>query len=152
MKWLFLSKRYSSKVQVNMWRQLSCFACRVPWDSCHGSQIWNESVLEEDFRQGRIRGILPSNGSYVRTPYTLLIQLSNPSSPEEEHWNKAQIRWRNTIEIQFFLSGGRIKQKFGCLLRAMTVLFDNSNSARHKISLEKSIRLIQDWIGRRQFV
>ncbi|KAF9410994.1 hypothetical protein HW555_010126 [Spodoptera exigua] len=78
------------------------------------SRIFRECRLKQRFEAGAFSGILLGDSGYPCTPY-LLTPLLNPTTPQEERYNRSHIRTRNTVERCF----GLLKQRFRCLLRGM---------------------------------
>ncbi|CAK1590160.1 unnamed protein product [Parnassius mnemosyne] len=82
--------------------------------SVHDSRIFRECRLKQRFEAGAFSGILLGDSGYPCTPY-LFTPLLNPTTPQEERYNRSHIRTRNTVERCF----GLWKQRFRCLLRGM---------------------------------
>ncbi|KAF9420672.1 hypothetical protein HW555_003219 [Spodoptera exigua] len=82
--------------------------------SVHDSRIFRECRLKQRFEAGAFSGILLGDSGYPCTPY-LFTPLLNPTTPQEERYNRSHIRTRNTVERCF----GLLKQRFRCLLRGM---------------------------------
>ncbi|CAK1588714.1 unnamed protein product [Parnassius mnemosyne] len=82
--------------------------------SVHDSRIFRECRLKQRFEAGAFSGILLGDSGYPCTPY-LFTPLLNPTTPQEERYNRSHIRTRNTVERCF----GLWKQPFRCLLRGM---------------------------------
>ncbi|KAF9413696.1 hypothetical protein HW555_008142, partial [Spodoptera exigua] len=82
--------------------------------SVHDSRIFRECRLKQRFAAGAFSGILLYDSGYPCTPY-LFTPLLNPTTPQEERYNRSHSRTRNTVERCF----GLLKQRFRCLLRGM---------------------------------
>lgn len=106
---------YSLNLQVVCDAQLKIRDIVAHWrGSVHDSRIFNESSLKARFEKGEFHGRLLGDSGYACTPY-LFTPLLNPSNGQEEAYNRAHIRTRNTVERCF----GLWKQRFRCLLRGM---------------------------------
>ncbi|KAH9636125.1 hypothetical protein HF086_007077 [Spodoptera exigua] len=75
--------------------------------SVHDSRIFRECRLKQRFEAGAFSGILLGDSGYPCTPY-LFTPLLNPTTPQEERYNRSHIRTRNTVERCF----GLLKQRF----------------------------------------
>lgn len=93
--------------------------------SVHDSRIFRESRLKQRFEAGAFSGILLGDSGYACTPYLFTPSL-NPTTPQEERYNRAHISTRNAVERCF----GLWKQRFRCLLRG---LYCNIETAKKTI-------------------
>lgn len=106
--------------------------------STHDSRIFNESQLKERFEEGQIfHGRLLGDSGYACTPY-LFTPVLNPATPQEEAYNYAHIRTRNTIERCF----GVWKSRFRCLRDGFRTSLENTKmyivalAVLHNIAIE----------------
>lgn len=89
--------------------------------STHDSRIFNECRLKQRFERSEFKGRLLGDSGYACTPY-LFTPVLNPTSQEEERYNRAHIITRNSVERCF----GVWKQRFRCLLRGFTTKLENT--------------------------
>lgn len=82
--------------------------------STHDSRIFRNSRLNLRLQNNEIDGILVADAGYPCTRQ-LLTPLSNPITPAEEKYNKAQIKTRNSVERLF----GLWKRRFPCLQKGL---------------------------------
>ncbi|XP_050500083.1 putative nuclease HARBI1 [Diabrotica virgifera virgifera] len=116
-------KGYSSiNVQVVANANLEIMDIVAHWrGSTHDSRIFNECRLKRRFEQSEFKGRLLGDSGYACSPY-LFTPVLNPTTQQEERYNRAHIQTRNTVERCF----GVWKQRFRCLLDGFKTKLDNT--------------------------
>ena len=85
--------------------------CVVKWPgSTHDSRILSESEVYRYFEESDGTDIILGDSGYAQK-FWLMTPFLNPSSPEEERYNRSHIITRNSIER----CNGVLKNRFGCL-------------------------------------
>uniref|UniRef100_A0A6P7GTH2 Nuclease HARBI1 n=1 Tax=Diabrotica virgifera virgifera TaxID=50390 RepID=A0A6P7GTH2_DIAVI len=116
-------KGYSSiNVQVVANANLEIMDIVAHWrGSTHDSRIFNYCRLKRRFEQSEFKGRLLGDSGYACSPY-LFTPVLNPTTQQEERYNRAHIQTRNTVERCF----GVWKQRFRCLLDGFKTKLDNT--------------------------
>ena len=101
-------------------RRITNIVARWP-GSTHDSRIFDNSVIRDEFEEGRVNGILLGDNGYPCRKY-LLTPLLNPTSSGEKRYNRNHIRTRARIEQCF----SKMKQRFRALRIPLRTRLDNS--------------------------
>ncbi|KAI5692922.1 hypothetical protein M8J75_004104 [Diaphorina citri] len=106
---------FSLNVQVIGGPNLEIWDVVSGWPgSVHDSRIFTNSRVCHRFERGEVRGILLGDSGYAQNTF-LYTPLLNPTTPQEQRYNKAHIKTRNSVERLF----GIWKRRFACLRRKL---------------------------------
>lgn len=107
--------------------------------STHDSVIFDRSSVRARFEEGHVIGLLLGDNGYPCRPY-LLTPLINPTTQQEENYNRAHKRTRNIVERVF----GLWKRRFPCLSRMLRTKLETTNAiicacaVLHNISIQQN--------------
>lgn len=106
---------FSLNVQVIGGPNLEIFDIVTGWPgSVHDSRIFNNSQVCGRFQREEMRGIILGDSGYAQNAF-LFTPLLNPATPQEERYNVAHKKTRNSVERLF----GNWKRRFACLRRKL---------------------------------
>lgn len=84
--------------------------------SVHDSRIFCNSEIGRKLFRNDLRGMLLGDSGYGLYPF-LLTPFRNPTTPNEENFNRCHKRTRVAVERSF----GQLKQRFGCLQTVLKI-------------------------------
>ncbi|KAG6463784.1 hypothetical protein O3G_MSEX014070, partial [Manduca sexta] len=140
---------FSINVQVVCDARLNIRNIIARWPgSVHDSTIFNDSPLCAQMEHGDYGNkLLLGDSGYPCRRY-LLTPLLNPSTPNEESYNRAHIKTRNTVERLF----GVLKRRFPCLHVGLQVNLQNVPAIIVACSVLHNIAMARhDWINEEEY-
>lgn len=91
------------------------------------------------FENAEFRGRLLGDSMYTCSPY-LFTPILHPRTPKEEHYNRAHIQTRNTVQHCFDIW----KQRFQCLLKGFNTNLENTKMYIIALAVLHNIAILND--------